>query len=138
VTFYADAQEKHSIRGVVLIIQKKQLGKFKDERGILLWASPKLLNFNYKYLTIGSIEPGCKRGGHFHKETLEQFMCTGGKIRYSDGKENTVLEPGDIIDIPLNTAHTFTNEWDKTAFFIEFKGTEFDEKHPDTYKVEGK
>lgn len=118
------------------IIQKRNVGSFKDERGILLWASPTLLSFDYKYLTTGSIEPECFRGSHYHKKTLEQFMCISGSITAYLDEEKTVLEPGDIVHIPLNTVHTFVNESQETAYFIEFKNVEFDKNDPDTYKVD--
>ncbi len=121
---------------MVKIIQKKQLGNFRDERGILLWASPKLLDFDFKYLTTGSIEPGSLRGSHYHKKTLEQFMCITGKITCYLDNETTTLEPGDIVGIPVNVVHTFINESSETAYFIEFKNVEFDKNDPDTYKVD--
>jgi quercetin dioxygenase-like cupin family protein len=120
---------------VIQIIEKKQLGNFKDERGILLWASQRLLDFDYKYLTIGSIEPGFKRGNHYHKKTHEKFMCIGGKIKYDADGNTTILDEGDIVDIPVNTTHTFENREKKTAYFIEFKGVEFNQKDTDTFKV---
>ncbi len=113
--------------------EKRNFGMFRDDRGVLLWASPSLLNFDYKYLTIGSIRPGCTRGGHFHKRTFEQFMCIGGEITYFRDGEKSVLGPGDIIDIPLDTVHTFVNNGAETAYFVEFKSVEFDEDDPDTF-----
>ena len=118
------------------MIRKRQLGNFKDERGILLWASPTLLNFYFKYLTTGSIEPGCLRGSHYHKKTLEQFMCIAGTITCHLDNEQTVLEAGDIVNIPALVVHTVINEGTDTAYFIEFKNVEFDKNDPDTYKVE--
>jgi len=120
---------------LVEIIKKKQLGNFKDARGILLWASPTLLNFDYKYLTMGSIEPGCYRGSHYHKKTLEQFMCIEGTLICYMDEETTTLAPGDVVEIPVNSVHTFTNESEKTAYFIEFKNSEFDKNDPDIYPV---
>lgn len=133
---------------MVKIIEKRQLGSHRDERGILLWASPTLLKFDYKYLTIGSIEPGCKRGGHYHKETLEQFLCISGKITYfrdnagSDRQmfplrkhnEKITLEAGDIVDVPLGTVHTFVNEGEEPAHFIEFKSVEVRDGKEDVYR----
>ena len=118
---------------MVRIIKKRQLGSFKDDRGILHWASPKLLNFDYKYLTIGSIEPGCKRGNHYHKKTIEQFMCINGKVTCVMDNERAVLEPGDLVYIPLLAIHTFVNEGKETAYFLEFKDREFDKQDPDIF-----
>lgn len=101
-----------------------------------MWASQKLLGFDFKYLTTGSIEPGSLRGSHYHKRTLEQFMCVAGKIAAYLDNETTMLEPGDIVNIPANVVHTFVNENVETAYFIEFKNVEFDKNDPDTYKVD--
>ncbi|HIG98331.1 TPA: cupin domain-containing protein [Candidatus Woesearchaeota archaeon] len=117
-------------------MDKRQVGNFRDSRGILLWASPKLLGFDFKYLTTGSIEPECLRGGHYHKKTLEQFMCVAGRITAYLDNETATLEPGDIVNIPANAVHTFVNEGSEAAYFIEFKNVEFDKNDPDTYKVD--
>ncbi len=119
---------------MVKIIKKRQLGNHRDERGILLWASPALLKFDYKYLTIGSIEPGCKRGGHYHKETLEQFLCISGNITYFRDSEKITLEAGDIVDVPLGTVHTFVNDGEEPAHFIEFKSAEVRDGKEDVYR----
>ena len=119
---------------MIRIIEKRQLGSHKDDRGILLWASPTLLKFDYKYLTIGSIEPGCKRGGHYHKNTFEQFLCISGRITYFRDNEKIVLEPGSIVDIPLGTVHTFINEGKEPAHFIEFKSVEVKSGEEDVYR----
>ncbi len=101
---------------------------------MLYFASPTLLKFDYKYLTIGSIEPGCKRGGHYHKKTFEQFLCIDGRIAYFRDDDKTILEPGDIIDIPIGTVHTFINEGEGTAHFIEFKSLEVKSGEEDVYR----
>ncbi|MBI3034056.1 cupin domain-containing protein [Candidatus Woesearchaeota archaeon] len=113
---------------MISIISKKQLGNHKDERGMLLWISQKLLNFDFKYISIGSIKPGHKRGGHYHKETYEQFMCIAGRIKFVRDDESIVLEAGDIVEIPLGAVHVFINEGKETAYFLEMKSIEFDEQ----------
>ena len=113
------------------------MGNFTDERGILLWVSQKLLDFDFKYITIGSIKPGCKRGGHYHKKTYEQFMCVNGKIEYMRDEDSTVMEAGDIVEVPVETMHTFVNVGEDTAYFLEFKSTEFDKLDPDMYSRKG-
>jgi mannose-6-phosphate isomerase-like protein (cupin superfamily) len=117
----------------VKMIGKTQLGKYTDARGILLWASSKLLDFDFKYLTIGSIEPNCKRGGHYHKVTPEKLMCISGKLDCVIGDESITIEEGEIVDIPVNKTHTFINNYTKVAYFIEFKGLDFDENKKDVY-----
>lgn len=63
-------------------------------------------------------------------------MCISGRITAYLDEEKTVLEPGDVVHIPLNTVHTFVNESQETVYFIEFKNVEFDKNNPDTYKVD--
>jgi len=75
------------------------------------------------------------RGNHYHKKTLEQFMCITGKITCVMDSEKTTLETGDIVEIPLNAIHTFINESKETAYFIEFKNREFDKQDPDIFTV---
>ena len=60
-------------------------------------------------------------------------MCISGQITYVADNERTILEPGDVADVPIPVAHTFLNEGTETAYFIEFKSVEFDKQNPDTY-----
>lgn len=122
------------------IVPKKNFGSFADKRGIIMWASQSLLDFDFKYVTVATIEPHCRRGDHYHKLCNEKFMCVLGKIELKlknteNGRESiTVLYPGDVADIPKLHTHTVLNDTDKIAVFIEFKEFEFDEKNPDTFK----
>jgi quercetin dioxygenase-like cupin family protein len=115
------------------MINKKLIGIFEDDRGHLLWASQNLLDFKYKYLTMGTINPGCKRGGHFHKQISEMIMCISGTIILQLDSESIELNPGEIATIPVNVVHTVFNDKEnkETATFIEFKSEEFGKE--DTY-----
>lgn len=107
------------------------LGSFTDDRGTLLWASQKLLSFDFKYITIGTMKPGTKRGGHYHKEIVEKLMCITGKLGVIIGEEKGVLRPGDIVDIPHNKIHYVINNEEELGVFVEFKDKEFSVE--DTY-----
>jgi quercetin dioxygenase-like cupin family protein len=117
------------------MLTKKQIGMYEDDRGHLLWTSPKLLNFNYKYLTLGTINPGCRRGGHYHKKMKEMIMCVSGKIIFQLENESLELEAGEVTNIPINMVHTVYNEKEnkEVAVFIEFKDEEFEMIKEDTY-----
>ena len=106
---------------------------FKDERGTIFWASPKILDFDYKYLTLGTINPGTLRGGHYHKTTEEKLLCVTGKLLVILNKEVTVMNDGDIIDIHPNVMHSVINVGETVSTFIEFKSREYTKEDPDTY-----
>ena len=115
------------------MIKKYTLGQYKDNRGIILWASQRLLRFNYKYLTLGTMNPQSIRGGHYHKKIKEKLMCIMGVIRFNLEGEETNLNPGDIVDIPTGKIHTLYNDTKEIVAFIEFKDREFNQKKEDTY-----
>lgn len=124
---------------VIKIAVKRQAEGHKDDRGMLYWVSPTLLGFEYKEVTVGSIEPGKSRGGHYHKKTQERLMCIAGRLTYiSDGEEKAVMEPGDIIEVPIETVHVLANKGQETAYFLEFKNVKFDKNDPDMFRREGK
>jgi len=116
-----------------MVINKYSIGQYKDDRGIILWASQTLLQFDYKYLTIGTMKSGSSRGGHYHKKIKEKLMCITGKIRFNLDGDELYLNPGDIVDIPIGCIHTVYNDDCMEASFIEFKSQEFDQKKDDTY-----
>jgi len=115
------------------MITKYSLGQYKDDRGLILWASQTLLQFDYKYLTIGTMNPQSIRGGHYHKQIEEKLMCVTGKLRFNLDGEEICLNPGDIVNIPIGCVHTVYNDGHIEASFIEFKSEEFDQKKDDTY-----
>jgi len=116
------------------MITQKKLGGHQDERGMLHWLSPKLLDFDYKSIIVGSINPGYKRGGHYHKKTHELLVCVSGKLTFILGEEKTTMEPGDTVEVPLNAMHWLANEGSETAYFLELKSAEFDKNDPDTFR----
>jgi len=109
------------------------LGKFEDERGILTWASPKLLKFDFIYMTMGTMKKGSKRGGHYHKKMHERLICVKGNITFFLEGEKIMLNPGDVVNIPPNYMHTLYNDGEEEAFFVELKSEEFNFKKDDTY-----
>ena len=118
-------------------MKKEKLGNFTDKRGILMWASPKILNFKYKYLTIGTMKPNSIRGNHYHKRTKELFLCIHGSLTVKLGDEKVqwfTLEAGDYMEFPLNIKHTVYNQIPEIASFIEFKSEEYNKNEPDTYQ----
>lgn len=118
---------------MVIKMIKKKLEHFSDDRGTIVFASPRLLDFDYKYLTMGTMKPNTVRGGHYHKRIFEKLMCLSGKIVFKLDDEEIVLESGDIVDIPVGMVHTLFNNGDVEASFVEFKSEEFNLDDKDTY-----
>ena len=115
------------------MITKITMDGFSDERGYLFWTSPKLLDFDYKYLTIGTLEPGYSRGGHYHRRIVEKLLVVCGEMTYIQDDEKEKVFPGEVVDIPHGCKHTITNIGEKTLVFVEFKSEEFNEEDKDTY-----
>lgn len=116
------------------MIKIKKCNGFKDFRGNLFWASPKIIKFNYKYLTFGTLNPNTFRGGHYHKHTKEKLMCISGEFVFFLNNEWKIVKEGEIVDIPKNKTHTIYNHTNVISTFIEFKSEEFDKNDTDTYK----
>lgn len=116
------------------MIRKIKLSGFEDRRGILIFANKEILDFNYEYLTMGTMAPGSQRGGHYHKRIEEKLLCLSGKIHFTLGTETTILLPGELIDIPVNHTHTLYNIGDDVACFVEFKSENFNHEDDDTYR----
>jgi len=115
------------------MIKMNHLQGHGDDRGLILWTSQRLMNFDYKYLTIGTIKPGCVRGGHYHNVTEEKLLCLSGKLIFVLDTSAVEMSEGDIIDIPVGKTHTVINTGKELATFVEFKSKEFDEDDKDTF-----
>ena len=69
---------------------------------------------------------------HTHQFYKESFVILEGEMEFFINGEIRTLKAGDVLDIPLNTLHTFENKTEKTCKFINihspkgFKGF-FDE-----------
>lgn len=117
-------------------MKEKTTERYSDDRGDLFFTSPKILNFDYKYLTFGTLKSQAYRGGHYHKRIEEKLMCIKGKLIFKLDEKEIEIEAGDIVDIPKGTVHTIFNKDDEYACFIEFKSEEFDENDKDTFLPE--
>ena len=111
----------------------KNIKGFIDSRGILIFTSPKILDFDYKYLTIGTINLGDKRGGHYHKRIKEKLLVISGIGKFTLDSDSIILYEGDIVDIPVNSIHIIQNIGKEVLTFIEYKSEEFNEEDKDIY-----
>lgn len=107
---------------------------FIDHRGVLMWTSPSLLNFDYRYLTIGTINPGCCRGGHYHKTKNEKILCVSGEITVLVDNKEYKISSGVVVDIPIGSTHILKNPNENRAVFIEFVDVEYDKENSDIWK----
>lgn len=103
----------------------------RDERGLLFWLDKHTMDF--EHITVGTINPNCKRGGHYHKILSEKILCVSGTLILKLDDKKMILNEGDIIDIPKNCVHTLFNESNKPGFFIELKDSTFKENSPDIH-----
>jgi mannose-6-phosphate isomerase-like protein (cupin superfamily) len=121
-------------------IKKDNLVGFEDKRGILVFANKDILDFNYEYLTMGTMVPGAKRGGHYHKRIFEKLLCLTGTITLvletDDSEEVIELLPGEITDIPTGVVHTLFNYGNDVVSFVEFKSENFNQEDHDTFRTD--
>ena len=103
-----------------------------DRRGVLYWLDKHTMDF--EHITVGTINPGHNRGGHYHKILSEKILCVYGMLELKLDNKKTLMVPGDIINIPINTVHTLYNKFTEPAFFIELKDSTFNENTPDIHK----
>jgi uncharacterized RmlC-like cupin family protein len=72
-------------------------------------------------ITIAECPPGNGPMLHAHMRTHEIFFCLTGKFEVSwgdDGQYATVLEPHDVIDVPLGVTRAFKNVSDAPALLF--------------------
>lgn len=78
-------------------------------------------------LTIAECPPGDGPMLHAHMETHEIFFCLTGRFEVSwgdNGEYSTVLEPHDMVNVPLGVTRAFRNVSDDTALlFVVILGT---------------
>ncbi len=104
--------------------------------------------FEPKQVSVCTINPGVTRGGHFHKETWEQFIIIEGHatvtFEYPDGftVHESISFDGTDMNIPHVTVRNFANitpEVKHSIFsasgckFLILSSKEFDPQYPDTY-----
>ena len=109
-----------------------KLDGHKDARGDLFWLDKK--NMEFSNMTVGTINPCCKRGGHYHKITSEKILCVSGILTLELNDKKTKLNPGDIINISKKCVHTLYNYSDETGFFVELKNSVSNNKPDIFYK----
>ncbi len=67
------------------------------------------------------IPPGGKVPLHVHLRSRETFMCLQGRIRFrwnEHGEDETILEPFDLIDVPVGVYRDFQCAGDQPALLL--------------------
>ena len=103
----------------------------EDERGVLYWLDKHTMDF--EHVTVGTINPGFKRGGHYHKKMSEKILCVSGTLILKLDETEITMNSGDIEDIPKNCVHTLYNNSTEPGFFIELKDSTFKSNTPDIH-----
>lgn len=109
--------------------------KFEDSRGVIL-SFP--IDDNLVEYNLMITKKGDQRGFHFHPHFDEYMLVVEGQCEFlefsDDGNhERKVLNVGDSIRIPVNTAHTFTALTDFK--FVSMLTKQWDKSEPPIIKV---
>jgi len=113
----------------------------RDPRGALFEA----LRFSSQDIQLGgqiyvyTVEPGARRGDHFHENKCEWFTCVAGRVRLL-----MKTKQGERVDETLDattpmmafagpgTSHAVVNETQEVAVIMAYASKEFDPADPDT------
>ena len=125
----------------------KNLKLHKDERGYLFEA----IRFTSDNIPAGgqvyvySLEPGVRRGDHFHKYKSEWVICISGQVSLilktkDSSKSELSLDSNcpQLVFIPPKTSHALINKSTSKSIVLAYSSDEFHPDNPDTYllKVE--
>jgi dTDP-4-dehydrorhamnose 3,5-epimerase-like enzyme len=114
------------------------LNNHEDDRGIFQELYKANGTFDVNQISTITINKNKTRGGHYHKETYEQFIILEGKTLFTlenmatNKVERFVLYPRDSIVVPPNYKHTlYAENYCKVLILCN---KVFDPKNPDTYR----
>jgi quercetin dioxygenase-like cupin family protein len=64
------------------------------------------------------VPPGGGPPPHIHTREDETFFLVEGRIEFTLGDETVAAGPGDFVNVPRGTVHSFRNEGDETARMV--------------------
>jgi len=109
---------------------------FSDERGCLF----QLVHDGWKQVNVSQTKAGVKRGGHYHKQTVEAFFVVSGEVRLTLSKggktEQVTVKTGDFFRFPPYVAHSFDFAADTTLVALYDKPVEQPDGGKDIFKAE--
>ncbi len=121
-----------------------ELKKKEDQRGYVLplLARQEMDQEKFGEILFASINPGEKRGDHYHKEKEEWFFLVNGKARLrlqhveSGEKQQLDIDSANPVKIFMGKmiSHSVENIGDEELVFMEYFSKEHDEANPDNHK----
>jgi quercetin dioxygenase-like cupin family protein len=63
-------------------------------------------------LVEARVEPGGGVPKHSHPQQAERFTVHSGSVSFRVGRRKIVAGPGDVVDVPAGTKHSFRNRTD--------------------------
>lgn len=114
-----------------------------DDRGTLF----EILRFKDQgvpgggYLYCFSVNPGQRRGDHYHEKKQEWFTCVSGEVVVlledkDNNKKKIILSAGHpaIVYCGPYTSHALYNESKLPAVVVSYGSAQHDPDNPDTYR----
>lgn len=93
------------------------------------------------YIYCFTINPGQRRGGHYHAKKQEWFSCVSGRAVVfiedkNGGKKRITLDAAkpSVVYCGPYTSHALYNETKDVAVIISYGSRQHDPSDPDTFK----
>lgn len=93
------------------------------------------------YIYTFSVNPGARRGDHYHTKKQEWFTCVYGKVvilvEDKDGNKKKIklnANKPKLLYFGPHTSHAILNESEEVAVLVSYGSKQHDIKHPDTFK----
>lgn len=122
----------------------RALERHVDPRGFLC----EILRFQDEAISGGgqlyflTVNPGQRRGDHFHHQKHEWFICVSGAVEIllaAPNKEKLVVaargEQPQLIYCAPGTAHAMRNVSDAPAILVSYGSQQHDSQDPDTFPL---
>jgi dTDP-4-dehydrorhamnose 3,5-epimerase-like enzyme len=119
-----------------------ELARHTDERGFL-FEILRFMDLNIPgegQLYTFSINPGKRRGDHFHHKKREWFTCVSGKatvlLSHQNGNKQAFQLSSDyptVVYAGAGTAHALTNKFNDTAVIVSYGSTQHEVDDNDTF-----
>ena len=118
-------------------LHKNDTGSFQE----LAHAS----DVQFGQLSLLTVAPRCKRGGHYHKRKVEWFCCVHGKCHIAlstpEGAQVTSYslddESKEFVIVRPDQVHIVLNPYDRECELLVISSEEYDPENTDTIKYKG-
>lgn len=89
---------------------------------------------------VYTINPGHRRGDHYHLQKCEWFICISGQVRIliktRDGQlVNQIIDSTNpqLVFVGPGSSHAVVNDSSTVACMVAYSSKEFDKLNPDTF-----